>query len=78
MFTIKQLAVGEKAKIIGFGRCAKHYRRKLLAMGLTPGAKFELTRIAPLGDTIQILVRGFQLCLRMSEANILELAKVSS
>lgn len=78
MSTIRELKIGEKAKIIGFGSCAKHYRRKLLSMGLTPGAMFELVRIAPLGDTIQVLVRGFQLCLRMSEFSALELVKVTT
>lgn len=78
MSSISQLKVGEKAQIIGFGACAKHYRRKLMAMGLNRGATFELVRVAPLGDTIQILIRGFQLCLRMSEASELELTKVPS
>jgi ferrous iron transport protein A len=78
MSDISQIKIGEKAQIIGFGACDKQYRRKLLSMGMTPGSVFELIRIAPLGDTIQILIRGFQLCLRVSEARELELAKVHS
>ena len=38
MATISEFKIGERAQIISFGDCAKHYRHKLLSMGLTPGA----------------------------------------
>lgn len=41
---------------------------RLLEMGLTPGVEFELLGIAPLGDPIEIAVRGYRLSLRKSEA----------
>jgi ferrous iron transport protein A len=41
----------------------------LLAMGLTPGTEFTVTRHAPLGDPVEILVRGFKLSLRKDEAS---------
>ena len=37
-------------------------------MGLTPGTEFTVTRVAPLGDPVEILVRGFKLSLRKDEA----------
>jgi len=43
------------------------YRRKLLAMGLMPGACLRVKRIAPLGDPIQFEINGFSLSLRRSE-----------
>lgn len=41
---------------------------RLLEMGLTPGVEFELLGIAPLGDPIEIEIRGYRLSLRKSEA----------
>ena len=41
---------------------------RLLEMGLTPGVEFELLGIAPLGDPIEITIRGYRLSLRKSEA----------
>lgn len=77
MIAIKDLRVGDKAIIRGFRDCARHYRQKLLSMGLTPGSIIELIRVAPLGDPIQIVTRGFALSLRKAEANVLCLEKVN-
>ncbi len=73
---IRDLRVGDKAKILGFAQCAGEYRHRLLSMGLTPGAVIELIRIAPLGDPVQILVRGIMISLRKAEASILKLEQV--
>ena len=73
--TLHNLAVGDKVKIAGFKKAAPEYKKKLLSMGLIPGTEFTLTRIAPLGDPIEITVRGFSLILRKDEANILKLEK---
>lgn len=45
-----------------------HIRRRLLDMGITPGAKVLLRKKAPLGDPIQINLRGYELSLRKVEA----------
>lgn len=76
MVTLDKLKVGDKVKIIGFQKDQPAYRNKLLAMGLTSGTELKLIRIAPLGDPIEISVRGFSLVLRKSEAAILKLEKV--
>lgn len=68
---IDALRCGERAQIIGFHAGDPSYRHKLLAMGLTPGSSFTLTRIAPLGDPIEIIIRGYALSLRKREAAIL-------
>lgn len=75
-FSLKKLVVGEQAKIIGFENSGKAYRKRLLAMGLTPGTEFEVTRFAPLGDPIEIKIRGFSLTLRKNEADILLIEKL--
>jgi len=67
-YHLGQLSVGEKAIVRGFAKGQKEYRAKLLAMGLTKGIELELTRVAPLGDPLEISVRGFSLSLRKAEA----------
>ena len=62
------LAVGQSGRIVGYEKGSRAYREKLLSMGLTPGAQFAVTRQAPLGDPIEIEVRGFKLSLRKHEA----------
>lgn len=50
-------------------------RKKLLSLGLTPKTTIEVIRSAPLGDPIEIKVRGFFLSLRKAEFNLLILSK---
>ena len=69
-FHLGQLSVGDKATVCGFAEGRKEYRSKLLAMGLTKGIELELTRVAPLGDPLEITVRGFSLSLRKAEAAV--------
>ena len=74
--SLKMLAVGDIGKVIGFNTTGKAYRKRLLAMGLTPGTEFEITRFAPLGDPIEIKIRGFSLSLRKNEAAVLLIEKL--
>ena len=69
--TLGQMAVGEAGKVVGFDKSNRAYRQKLLAMGLTPGTEFTVVRYAPLGDPVEIRVRGFALSLRKAEAEAL-------
>ncbi|MFK5947216.1 MAG: FeoA family protein [Methylococcales bacterium] len=73
---LKNMSVGEQGKIIGFDKAGKVYRKRLLAMGLTPGTEFSVTRFAPLGDPVEIKIRGFSLTLRKAEASILLIEKL--
>ncbi|WP_252179768.1 FeoA family protein [Endozoicomonas sp. 4G] len=73
--TLEDLRTGDKAQISAFRGAASAYRRKLLAMGLTPGTCFRVCRVAPLGDPIQLQVRGFQLSLRRHEAAVIEVIR---
>ncbi len=75
MTTIDALQAGDSARIEGYTAQGQGYRRKLLAMGLTPGVEFTVVRRAPLGDPIEIRVRGVHLSLRREEAAALKLAK---
>jgi ferrous iron transport protein A len=69
--TLKDLGVGESACVIGYGEGGRAYRAKLLAFGLTPGAELRVQRVAPLGDPLEIRVRGSSVSLRKVEAETL-------
>ena len=73
---IKDLKIGEEAEIIGFEQKEKAYRKKLLPMGLIKGSKIKLIKHAPLGDPVEIEIKGFKLSLRKQEAEILLLRKI--
>ncbi|MDY0091123.1 MAG: FeoA family protein [Candidatus Vecturithrix sp.] len=66
--SLRELHVGEKGRIIGYNKGASAYRERLLAMGLTRGTEFTIKRVAPLGDPVEISIRGFALSLRKDEA----------
>ena len=66
--SLKDMSVGDTGRVVGFGEGSKAYRHKLLSMGLTPGVEFSIARYAPMGDPVEIKVRGFSLSLRKAEA----------
>jgi len=70
-----ELEPGEHARVAGYRNEDPAYRAQLLALGLTPGALAEVVRRAPLGDPIQIRVRGAALFLRKSDANVIVVEK---
>jgi len=71
---ISNLKRGDQVRITGFDSTGDRiYRSRLLAMGLTPGTVFTVSRIAPLGDPMEIVVRGYALSLRKAEAAILSI-----
>ena len=76
--TISALKPGEYGKICGFLPGDRAYRQKLLAMGLTLNTIFEVVRVAPLGDPVQIRVRKADLCLRKAEAGMLQVVRVNA
>ena len=74
--TLKDLRVGDHARITGFAHVGSARRRKLLALGLTPGAAITVARLAPLGDPMEVRLRGFTLAVRKSEAATLRVEKL--
>ena len=68
----KDMKVGDQATVIGLSGEGQ-LRKRLLDMGLTKGVLVTLVRMAPLGDPIEIELRGFRLTLRKHEATIVEL-----
>lgn len=76
-FRLDEIAVGNSAVVEGFDAGAAQYRSKLLSMGLTPGVEVRVAAVAPLGDPVEIEVRGFHLSLRKAEAHVLKLRRSS-
>lgn len=75
--SLVDLKIGETAKVVGFISGAKLYRQKLLAMGVTPGAELVVLRKAPLGDPIEIKIRGYSLSLRKKECQCVTVSESS-
>ena len=65
--TLDKLKVGSSATILEVG-ATESLRQHLLDMGLIPGAVVTVTKFAPMGDPMQVLVHGYELTLRLSDA----------
>ena len=61
------MKIGERAVVTGLG-CSGALRRRIIDMGITPGAVVILRKAAPMGDPLEINVRGYELSIRRSEA----------
>ncbi|MBQ4053883.1 MAG: ferrous iron transport protein A [Clostridia bacterium] len=72
MKLLSQLKIGEQGTVVAVnGEGA--IRRRLFDMGITPGAEVYLRKKAPLGDPIEIAIRGYELTLRKAEAAHVEI-----
>ena len=72
--SLDQLKVGEKAQVVGIhGQGA--VKRRLMDMGLTKGVDILVRKMAPLGDPIEINLRGYELTLRKNEAELVLVQK---
>jgi len=72
---LANLKKGDKAKIIGMSALGE-IRRRLLDMGVCKGVQLKVVRVAPLGDPIEIHLKGFNLSLRIEEAEKIEVLKI--
>ena len=76
MKTLRDMAVGETAQVVrlhGTGAL----KRRVMDMGVTRGATIYIRKVAPLGDPIEITVRGYELSLRKEDADIIEVTESS-
>ena len=70
--TLKDLKPGQSGIVESIGQKGP-IRRRLMDMGVTPGVKVEVIKVAPLGDPIEINIRGYELSLRKDEAQYIVL-----
>ena len=69
---IQDLFIGQKCVVVGYEKNSNNiYRGKLLSLGITKGTIITLEKVAPLGDPLEISLRGFKLSIRKNEANII-------
>ena len=66
--TLEELSPGQSGTILSIGNKSGAVKRRLVDMGLTPGTEVRVTKIAPLGDPIEVNLRGYQLSLRKEDA----------
>ena len=66
--TLEDLAPGQSGTILSIGNKSGTVKRRLVDMGLTPGTEVRVTKIAPLGDPIEVSLRGYELSLRKADA----------
>ncbi len=71
---LADFSIGDNAIVQGYSDPAAPFVTQLIRMGLIPGTRFEVMRVAPFGDPVEIRFRGFSLALRKNEAAVLELA----
>ena len=71
--SIAQLSIGQKAVITDFD--SNVIPLKLIEMGCLPGNDIELIQIAPMGDPLDIVLRGYELTLRIEDAKNIEIEK---
>lgn len=65
--TLNELPIGKKTKILAVGGEGA-LRRRLLDMGLTPHTEIMIRKTAPMGDPIELYLRGYQLTIRLDDA----------
>ena len=71
--TLDQLPIG-KGAVITVGGGSGALRRRLLDMGLTPKTRISVRKVAPLGDPIELHLRGYELTLRRDDAMKIEVS----
>ena len=71
MKTLKETKVGESEKVLKLhGEGA--VKRRIMDMGITKGVDVHIRKVAPLGDPIEVTVRGYELSLRRADAEMIE------
>ena len=74
MKTVNDLRPGESGVVVSIGSSGA-LRRRIIDMGITPGAGVFMRKVAPFGDPIEINVRGYELSIRKSEAREIAVEK---
>ena len=71
MKTLRQAKIGETVNVVKLhGEGAT--KRRIMDMGLTKGVEVYIRKVAPLGDPVEITVRGYELSLRKADADMIE------
>ncbi len=75
MDTLKNAKVGETLRVVKLhGEGA--VKRRIMDMGITRGVEVYIRKVAPLGDPVEVTVRGYELSIRKADAEMIEIEKV--
>ena len=75
MKTLRETKIGETVKVVKLhGEGA--IKRRIMDMGITKGTEVYVRKVAPLGDPIELMVRGYELSLRKADADMIEVEAV--
>ncbi|MCI8334112.1 MAG: ferrous iron transport protein A [Lachnospiraceae bacterium] len=69
--TLREMKPGQSGKVISIGESGP-LKRRIMDMGITPGVEVKVVKMAPLGDPVEIRIRGYELSLRREEAARIE------
>jgi len=71
MKTLREIKVGQSAQVVKLhGEGA--VKRRIMDMGITKGVEVTIRKVAPLGDPIEVTVRGYELSIRKADAEMIE------
>ena len=74
--TLADIKPGEKCKVLSLVGKHNLLRRRIIDMGVTTGTQIAVRKLAPLGDPIEINLRGYELSLRLNEAKQIIVEKI--
>ena len=75
MLTLKDVKIGQTVKVVKLdGEGA--VKRRIMDMGITKGVELYVRKVAPLGDPLEIYVRGYELSLRKADAEMIEVEDI--
>ena len=75
MLTLRDIEIGQSCKVVKLhGEGA--IKRRIMDMGLTKGVVVKIVKVAPLGDPIEMNVRGYELSLRKADSELIEVEKI--
>ncbi len=73
MRTLRDVKVGETVKVKKLSGADGALKRRVMDMGVTKGSEIYVRKVAPLGDPVEITIRGYELSLRKEDAQIVEI-----
>lgn len=69
--TLKEVSIGQSASVVRINSTGP-VKRRIMDMGITKGTEITVRKVAPLGDPIEITVRGYELSIRKEDAALIE------
>ena len=69
--TLRDVSVGQTVKVVKLAGEGP-VRRRIMDMGITKGVEIYVRKVAPLGDPVEVTVRGYELSIRKADAEIIE------